>query len=378
MTEEDQSVSDFMTSAWTQFAKTGDPNPGLDSNETASWPALNSSEDRYLEISATISTPNLTAEYKRTTSFWKDVLQPELPQRNTATGAVSGTYLTTVRGSCIAAFQGIPYALPPVGPLRFMDPQPAAPWEGVLKAHQPGPVCPQDGIPPWQESEDCLFLNVYSPCQPSEEPLPVMIWVHGGSYRGGSGGTWWYGPEYLLDSGVILITLNYRLIPLGFISLESPSMPGNQGQKDVVMALKWIQDNIVNFGGDANRVTVFGESSGSDMVVSLLVSPLASGLFSGVIGESGASMTLPFSPYYQQQEGSHRTSTLQLAADLGCTGNSDQDIVDCLQDVPTQAYLKAAGNLSSPHWASLVMDADISSQPFMPIYPEAAIQTQQE
>ena len=125
----------------------------------------------------------------------------------------------------------------------------------------------------------------------------MMIWVHGGSYKTSSGGTWWYGPEYLLDSGVILITLNYRLIPLGFISLESPSMPGNQGQKDVVMALKWIQDNIVNFGGDANRVTVFGESSGSDMVVSLLVSPLASGLFSGVIGESGASMTYPFSPY---------------------------------------------------------------------------------
>ena len=377
MTEEDQSVSDFMTSAWTQFAKTGDPNPGLELNETPSWPGLSSKEDRYLEISTTISTPNLTAEYKRTTSFWKDVLQPELPQRNTVTGAVSGTYLTTVKGSCIAAFQGIPYALPPIGPLRFLDPQPASSWEGVLKAHQPGPVCPQDGIPPWQESEDCLFLNVYSPCEPAEESLPVMIWVHGGSYRGGSGGTWWYGPEYLLDSGVILITLNYRLIPLGFISLESPSMPGNQGQKDVVMALKWIQDNIVNFGGDANRVTVFGESSGSDMVVSLLVSPLASGLFSAVIGESGASMTLPFSPYYQQQEGSHRASTLQLAVDLGCTGKSDQDIVECLQNVPTQTYLKAASSLSSPHWASLMMDADISSQPFMPIYPEAAIQTGQ-
>ena len=373
--EEDWAVSDFMTSAWTQFAKTGDPNPQTD--ETPTWPMLNSKDDRYLDIGATVSTSNLTAEYKRTTAFWKDVLWPELPERNTKTGVVSGTYLTTVRGSCIAAFQGIPYALPPVGPLRFLDPQPAGPWEGVLKAHQPGPVCPQDGIPPWQESEDCLFLNVYSPCEPSEEPLPVMIWVHGGSYKRGSGDTSRYGPEYLLDSDVIIITLNYRLIPFGFISLESPSMPGNQGSKDVVMALKWIRDNIINFGGDANRVTVFGESTGSNMVVSLLVSPLASGLFSGVIGESGATMTYPFSPYYQQEEGSHRATTLQLAADVGCSGKTDQDIVECLQNVPTQAFLEAAGKLSSPHWAKLVMDAGISSQPFMPLYPEAAIQTGQ-
>ena len=162
MAEEDWAVSDFMTSAWTQFAKTGDPNPQTD--ETPTWPMLNSKDDRYLDIgaSATISTSNLTAEYKRTTAFWKDVLRPELPQRNTKTGVVSGSYLTTARGSCIAAFQGIPYALPPVGPLRFLDPQPAGPWEGVLKAHQPGPVCPQDGIPPWQESQVIFFSYMES------------------------------------------------------------------------------------------------------------------------------------------------------------------------------------------------------------------------
>ena len=374
MTEEDQAVSDFMTSAWTQFAKTGDPNPET-KKESPAWPALSSEEDRYLDIGATISTPNLSIEYKQTTAFWRDVLKPELPERNTKTGRISGTFLTSVSGTCIAAFQGVPYALPPIGPLRFMDPQPAASWEGVFKADHLGPVCTQDGMPYWQMSEDCLFLNVYSPCEPSEEPLPVMLWVHGGSYRGGSGGTWWYGPEYLLDSGVILVTLNYRLIPFGFISLESPTMPGNQGQKDVVLALKWIQENIDNFGGDTNRVTVFGESSGSDMVVSLLVSPLAAGLFSGVIGESGASMTLPFSPYYQQQEGSHRETTLQLAANLDCDGQTDQEIVNCLQNVSARGFLKAASNLASPHFASLMMDGDISSQPYMPMYPEAAIQT---
>ena len=286
ITEEDQSVSKFMVKAWTEFAKTGDPN-----FDTELWPQLSSSEERYLQIDATISAPVLPPEYDRKTKFWETVLAASLPERETTHGRVQGSFLTSVSGSCISSFQGIPYAAPPVGNLRFLDTQPAVGWEGVLQATKPGNKCPQAvrsyDDPLEAMSEDCLYLNVYAPCN-NPGNLPVMVWVHGGASRRGSGGTSLYGPEYLLDSGIVLVTINYRLIPFGFISMESGTMPGNQGHKDQVMALKWVQANIGKFGGNPAEVTIFGESAGSVLVLTHLVSPLSAGLFSRVIAQSGS------------------------------------------------------------------------------------------
>ena len=286
ITEEDKSVSNFMVKAWTQFAKTGNPN-----FDTGLWPQLSSEEERYLEIDTTISARVLPPEYARKTTFWETVLAPSLPERETTHGRVRGGFLTGVSGSCMTSFQGIPYAAPPVGSLRFLDTQPAVPWEGVLQATQLGNKCPQAvrsyDDPLEAMSEDCLYLNVYAPCN-NPGNLPVMVWVHGGASRRGSGGISLYGPEYLLDSEIVLVTINYRLIPFGFISMESTTMPGNQGHKDQVMALKWIQANIGNFGGNPGEVTIFGESAGSVLVLTHLVSPLSAGLFLRVIAQSGS------------------------------------------------------------------------------------------
>ena len=168
ITEDDQSVSKFMVKAWTEFAKTGDPNFVTELN----WPQLSSSEDRYLQIDVTINAPVLPPEYARKTKFWETVLVPSLPERETTHGRVQGSFLTSISGSCITSFQGIPYAAPPVGSLRFLDTKPAVAWEGVLQAKKPGNKCPQSvrsyDDPLEAISEDCLYLNVFAPCNNQE------------------------------------------------------------------------------------------------------------------------------------------------------------------------------------------------------------------
>lgn len=139
--------------------------------------------------------------------------------------------------------------------------------------------------------EDCLFLNVYVPEDaPATSELPVMFWIHGGAFCAGSGTKKIYGPDYFVDKNVILVTINYRLGPLGFLCLNTPEVPGNAGLKDQVMALKWVNDNIKQFGGDSGNITIFGESAGAASVHYLLMSPLAKGLFTKAILESGTSL----------------------------------------------------------------------------------------
>ena len=367
VTDQDKTVSNFIIKAWTQFARTGDPNSDL-----GLWPQLSSSEDRYLEINNIISAPILPVNYARKTQFWETVLSPTLPERQTTHGRVQGGFLTSVSGSCISSFQGIPYAAPPVGKLRFLDTQPAIAWEGVLQASEPGNKCPQN-LRPYDDplegmSEDCLYLNVYAPCNNSER-LPVMVWVHGGGSRRGSGGTSLYGPEYLVDSGIVLVTINYRLIPFGFISMESSTMPGNQGHKDQVMAFKWIQENIKNFGGHPDQVTIFGESAGSFLVLSHLVSPLSAGLFSKVIAQSGSPTGVI--PTYLDKAGTRREALLELATSLDCATTSDMEALECLQEIDTDTFYNAASSIGKLF--GLVRDADFSSEPFMPVWPEAAM-----
>jgi para-nitrobenzyl esterase len=215
----------------------------------------------------------------------------------TAQGKVRGK---TINSGKVKAFLGLPYAAPPVGDLRWKAPEPPAKWTGVRDATDFGAHCAQihlfDDIA-FQDngpSEDCLFLNVYAPADASaRSKLPVMFWIHGGSYAVGSSSEPRHNGDYLPTKGVVLVTINYRLGVFGFLATgdlarESKGAAGNYGLMDMVAALEWVKANIKNFGGDADNVTIFGESAGSDSVCILMASPAARGLFQKAIGESRA------------------------------------------------------------------------------------------
>ena len=201
-------------------------------------------------------------------------------------------------------YAGIPYAAPPVGALRWRPPQPVEPWADVRQADQLPPGCPQPTlpVPPDAEpffgpgatrlEEDCLYLNVWSAAGPDER-VPVMVWIHGGGLFVGDGATAAYDGAALARRGVVVVTINYRLGALGYLAhplLREESAhgaSGNYGLLDQIAALEWVQRNVAAFGGDPDRVTIFGESAGSWSVNYLLATPLAAGLFAGAIGQSG-------------------------------------------------------------------------------------------
>lgn len=205
----------------------------------------------------------------------------------------------------VSIFLGIPYAAPPVGELRWKSPQPPVNWEGVRECITPPPSAMQSKPAPfmmWSKefmapeeplSEDCLFLNIWTPAKNTAEKLPVMVWIHGGAFTGGSGTVPLYDGEEMAKKGVVFITINYRLGVFGFLAhpeltAESPlKTSGNYGILDQIEALKWISRNISAFGGDPGNVTIAGQSAGSFSVNALMISPLARGLFHRAIGQSG-------------------------------------------------------------------------------------------
>ncbi len=206
---------------------------------------------------------------------------------------------STGTDSSIRIFKGIPYAAPPVGNLRWREPQPVKPWIGIRKADSFGPRSIQarvfdDMIFRDTMSEDCLYLNVWTPAKSDTEKLPVMVWIHGGGYIAGSSSEPRQDGENLAKKGVVVVSMNYRLGIFGFfahpeLSKESGHhSSGNYGLLDQIAALKWVQKNISVFGGDPKKVTIFGESAGSLSVSALIASPLAKSLFIRAIGESGA------------------------------------------------------------------------------------------
>jgi para-nitrobenzyl esterase len=219
---------------------------------------------------------------------------PAAPMVRTAYGRVAGEMRDGVK-----TFLGIPYAAPPVGELRWRAPQAPKPWPGVRQATAYAPVCRQtvDWIREPQ-SEDCLYLNVWVPAKAEKKPLPVMVWIHGGGFRGGSGSQELFEGAALTHRGVIVVTINYRLGVFGFfahpeLSAEAPDhASGNQGIRDQIAALAWVKRNIAGFGGDPGRITIFGESAGSEAVNLLTVAPPAKGLFQRAIGESGGPGTM--------------------------------------------------------------------------------------
>ncbi|KAJ3645076.1 hypothetical protein Zmor_022763 [Zophobas morio] len=220
------------------------------------------------------------------------------PELTIDQGTLRGSTSTDLRGNTYFKFQGIPYAKPPLGELRFKAPVPAEPWTGVFDATKEGQVCYhrdlfKNGV--LSGGEDCLFLNVYTKTLPSNDNnvlRPVLFWVHGGAFYMGSGNEDLYGPDFLITEDVVVVTINYRLGVLGFLSLEDPSLdvPGNAGFKDQVLALKWVQSNISKFGGDPNNVTIFGESAGGAAIHLLVLSPMTKGLFHKAIAQSGCAL----------------------------------------------------------------------------------------
>jgi para-nitrobenzyl esterase len=224
---------------------------------------------------------------------------------------VSGGSVQGVPGKnpAITAFKGIPYAAPPVGDLRWRAPQPVVSWNGVLRAANFGKSCIQKEVyerKPWTHefmvhndiSEDCLYLNVWTPAKSSSDKLPVYLFIHGGGNVEGSGAVPVYDGEGLAGKGVIVVTPNYRLGIFGTLahpelSAEAPyHASGNYTILDLIAALNWVKQNIAQFGGDPGKVTIGGQSAGSGDVFSLTVSPLAKGLFRGAINESGATASV--------------------------------------------------------------------------------------
>lgn len=236
-------------------------------------------------------------------------------------------------------YLGIPYAVPPVGPLRWTPPQPHGRFHGVFQATQFGNFCTQPGL----GSEDCLSLNVYTPREKKNRNknhrLPVMVWIHGGSLVTGGGG--FYDPTRMIEqSDVIVVTINYRVGLFGFFAHPAIDaeghLNGNYGLMDQQLALKWVQNNIAAFGGDPDRVTIFGESAGGQSVYSNLASPTAAGLFQRAISESGS--YAEFEDYYDdivllaQGETSGTTAVpagTTIAASVGCSSQT----AECLRGV---------------------------------------------
>ncbi|XP_046396391.1 juvenile hormone esterase-like [Ischnura elegans] len=284
----------------------------------------------------------------------------------TPAGIVKGTRDKSYRGRPFVSFRGIPYAKPPVGSLRFAPPEPVGPWNGVLDATKDAPLCIQKNYLvagyPVLGQEDCLYINVYVPLNRqkpkifSEAPiplnpnsqsrwwedrsrssassrhgslLPVMVYIHGGGFFSGAGSSTLHGPEYIIDRDVVLVTFNYRLGALGFLSTEDASATGNWGLKDQVTALKWVQRYIRYFGGNPEKVTLFGQSAGAASVSYHMLSPMSQGLFHKAITQSGSAVALWAWPRPNARDLARRQGEL-----VGCTHLDTSDLIDCLREAP--------------------------------------------
>ncbi|XP_072034468.1 acetylcholinesterase-like [Amphiura filiformis] len=266
----------------------------------------------------------------------------------------------------VDAYLGIPYAEAPVGPLRFKPPVPKE-WQGELNAHEYGNSCPQPAWPDlhWftlgKTSEDCLILNVYVPV-PVRPNRAVLLWIHGGAYSMGAGSFEDFETYPIASLGdVILVSINYRLGVFGFLATGDEVVPGNMGMLDQLEAMKWVQKNIKAFGGDPNRVTIFGESAGSSSVSLHTLSPLSKGLFSGAIMQSGVAT----STWAVLEDKTHiPKGAFGIGKLVGCEKEDTKQLVDCLVDVPTDDLLNASQRMME------VFPEDPEAFPFAPVYDD--------
>src|SRR4051794_6904472 len=265
------------------------------------------------------------------------------PIVETASGRVAG-----VVEDGLAVFKGIPFATPPVGPLRFRPPQPVTPWSDVRPADEWGKWAPQPPAPAGGgiggeeigQDEDCLTLNVWTPAT-DDARRPVMVWIHGGAFLNGAGSGLLYRGDRLARRGnVVIVTINYRLGALGFaahpgLTDADTGYRANWGLLDQVAALRWVQENIAGFGGDPANVTVFGESAGAMSVSTLMGMPLAQGCFAKAIAQSGGPVGVMF------ENGAEATEDLVRTLGFG------PGEVDRLRDVPVDALIGAQITVSA-------------------------------
>ncbi|XP_073837894.1 esterase B1-like [Musca autumnalis] len=227
---------------------------------------------------------------------WQKRLNDEDVSVKIHTGKIRGSKRLTIYNKVYYSFERIPYALPPVGELRFRAPKPITAWKHVKDCTWHGPKAMQrNPMDPMtiEGSEDCLFLNVYTNNIKPIKPRPIMFWVHGGGFQFGEANCEHYGPDYFMMKDVILVTVQYRMGALGFLSLNDPGLhtPGNAGLKDIILALKWVKRNATSFGGNPDCVTVFGESAGAAAVHYLMLCEHARGLFHRAILQSGTAVS---------------------------------------------------------------------------------------
>lgn len=275
-------------------------------------------------------------------------------KKNKATGLLTSNQARTANGlvegnleqSGVRSFKGVPFAAPPVGDLRWREPQPVSGWQGVRSAKQFGPRAMQlqvfgdmgfrsDGM-----SEDCLYLNVWTPATSEKERLPVLVYFYGGGFVAGDGSEARYDGESMAQKGIVAITVNYRLGAFGFfahpeLTKESPhGSSGNYGYLDQQAALRWVQQNIAAFGGDPSKVTIAGESAGSISVSAQMASPVSKNLIAGAIGESGALVNSALDPIPLAEA---EKNGVQFAQNIGAGSLAE------LRAIPAQQLLQAAG-----------------------------------
>jgi para-nitrobenzyl esterase len=261
-------------------------------------------------------------------------------------------------------FKGLPYAAPPVGNLRWYPPVAPANWKGIFKAdHYASPCATKLTLGVFAQasnSEDCLYLNIYTPqgAKESEKKLPVMVWIPGGGLATGSGNI--YDPINLINKDVIVVAINYRLGLFGFLShpaLNNEGHPAvNYGILDQQAALSWVNKNIDKFGGDKDNITIFGESAGAHSVLAQLASPGAKGLFQRAIVSSG---------YYSQTQSTITEANQvgeQVAASVGCSGLAEKEAAACLRRIPTEKLLNTNVNLNAMD--QVTVDGNVIPYPF--------------
>ncbi|RZC33822.1 COesterase and/or Abhydrolase 3 domain containing protein, partial [Asbolus verrucosus] len=259
-------------------------------------------------------------------------------------GLIQGREAVTLKDNTYYAFEKIPYATPPVGNLRFKAPIPAKNWEGILNTTHLDITCYQQGIDVDYESEDCLFINVFTPQLPNADEdlqFPVMFYIHGGAFANGS--SRYSAPDLFIDNDVVFVTINYRLGPFGFLSTQDDVIPGNNGLKDQHLAIQWTHDNINLFGGDPDKITIFGQSAGSASCAYQLLNQQSQGLFRGAILESGTAIN-PWA--YQRRAREVAFATAALINDTFSNSNDSVALLDFLLGIDAKELKKAGKEYS--------------------------------
>ena len=377
-----------MVDFWVDFISTGNPNI-----LQGQWSPFEK-EHKYLNISGLHSFMGNSESLQERMDLWEEIMSNKTSLETTTQSSTINPTTTPTRGPTVcletnkdicfmgswmtttsdynatfASFQGIQYAQAPIEGLRFKSPVPHQETNGVHDVSKKVDIlCTQFGALPTSKSseaveqEDCLLLNIYAPEIAFDDlPLPVLVWIHGGGLQIGSGRMDEYGPHYFMDTeSVIVVTVNYRLGPFGFLSMGTEEVPGNAGFRDQTMALKWVNDNIATFGGDPEAIAIAGESAGSWSVAMHLVSPKSKGLFKRAILQSGTALGTRLDPNTPEEA---LTQANQVYEALGCM--EVEGILSCLQSKDVGEFL----NMTSPSpWLSWhgVPDNDFTTDPFLP------------